>query len=315
MRRFGRIPSLKALHAFEAAARHSSFTLAAAELSLSQGAISYQVRQLETGFGSPLFHRRTRQVELTPAGKALFRAVSRLFAELDDEIARIFPERGDARLTVAVTTYFVTRWLSSRLGRFLNSHHGFTLQIQHSVNDPNFSLDNVDLAIRWGDGRFPGSESELLIEMPMFMVCAPALLERADGLARPEDVLRQTLLRDQEDIDYWPQWLQAAGLEATHTPDAPVIVDPNVRVQSAVDGQGLALANPLVQAEIDAGLLVEPFDIRLQGYGYYLIWSRNSRQDEALRLFRDWLRDEVANYLADSGNGASGVTPTVVNAD
>ncbi len=297
MNRFKKIPSLKALHAFEAAARHCSFTLAASELSLSQGAISYQVKQLEAGLGSTLFHRRTRQVELTPAGKALFRAVHRLFAELDDEISRIFPERADTRLTVAVTTYFVTRWLSPRLGKFLNSHHGFTLQIQHSVNDPNFSLEDVDLAIRWGDGRFPGSESELLLEMPMFVVCAPALIERAGGLGRTEYLLQQTLLRDQEDIDYWPQWLRAAGLAATQLAEAPVIVDPNVRVQSAVDGHGLVLANPLVQAEIDAGRLVEPFDIRLRGYGYYLIWSHNTRQGEPLRLFRDWLHDEVQAYL------------------
>ena len=314
MRAFKRIPSLKALHAFESAARHCSFTRAAAELSLSQGAISYQVKQLEAGLGAPLFHRHTRRVELTRAGRSLFRAVNRIFHDLEDEISTIFPQPADARLSVAVSTYFVTRWLSPRLGKFLNSHHGFTLQIQHSVNDPNFSLEDIDLAIRWGDGRFPGSESELLLEMPMFAVCAPALIERAGGLNRPQDLLQQTLLRDQEDIDYWPEWLRTAGLTATEFADTPVIVDPNVRVQAAVDGHGLVLANPLVQAEIDAGWLVEPFDVRLQGYGYYLIWSRQTVQGEALQLFRRWLRGEVANFLEQGGPEARGIRPATADA-
>lgn len=304
MREFNRIPSLKALHAFEAAARHCSFTRAAAELSLSQGAISYQVKQLEAGLGAPLFHRRTRRVELTPAGRSLFHAVNRLFHALEDEISTIFPQAADARLSVAVSTYFVTRWLSPRLGRFLNSHHGFTLQIQHSVNDPGFSLQDVDLAIRWGDGRFADSESELLFEMPMIAVCAPSLVERVGGLKRPRDLLQLTLLRDQEDIDYWPEWLRAAGLAATEFAATPVIVDPNVRVQSAIDGHGLVLANPLVQAEIDAGRLIEPFDIRLRGFGYYLIRSRNTLPGESLQLFRDWLHGEARAHDKNSAVAA-----------
>ena len=292
MRRFRKLPPLKALHAFEAAARHSSFSLAAAELALTQGAISYQVKQLERRLGARLFDRHTRRVELTPDGRGLYRAVHRAFTDLDDEIGRIFPGHAASRLTVAVSTYFVTRWLSPRLGRFLNAHPGMSVRLHHAVNDPDFAIGDVELAVRWGKGRWPGAESELLFALPMIMVCAPALLEGPRALGRLEDVRRQTLLRDQFDLDLWPEWLDEAGLGSVNLADEPVIVDPNVRVLSAIDGHGLVLANPLVQPEIDAGHLAEPFDIRLHGYGYYLLWKQGTGTGQPFRLFHDWLRAE-----------------------
>ena len=164
---FQNLPSMKALHAFEAAARHTSFTDAAAELSLTPGAIGYQVRQLEASLEVALFDRRTRQVVLTAAGEKLFRSAHHLFRELDAEIRQISPQANPNLLTVGVTTYFVTRWLSQRLGHFMNEYPEVTLRLQHSVNDPDFTVEEVDLAIRWGDGLWPGSQSELLI------VCAP----------------------------------------------------------------------------------------------------------------------------------------------
>ncbi len=175
---FQNLPSLKALHAFEAAARHCSFNAAAAEISLSPGAIGYQVKQLETSLNISLFFRRTRQLELTGEGKQLYKAINHLFRELDDEVTKILPNKQKSHLTVSVSTYFVTRWLSPRLGKFLNNHTDITFRLQHAVNNPDFTLDDVDLAIRWGDGNMPQSQSELLIEMPMIAVCAPALLDK-----------------------------------------------------------------------------------------------------------------------------------------
>ena len=294
---FQRLPSMKALHAFEAAARHASFTEAATELSLTPGAIGYQVRQLESSVGEPLFHRRTRQVVLTPAGKDLYRIAHRLFRELDEEIRRIFPEQNETLLTVSVSTYFVTRWLSRRLGMFLNAEPGITLRLQHSVNDPDFTVSEVDFAIRWGDGRWQDSQSELLIAMPMIVYCAPALLAGETGLKQPRDLLKHTLLYDQPGTDRWPEWLQTAGLDPAKAPAGPVIVDPNVRVQSAIDGYGLVLGNRMMQAEIEAGELVEPFDIRLEGYGYYLIYKKNSKRSRSFRLFRQWLREQASAYM------------------
>jgi DNA-binding transcriptional LysR family regulator len=269
---FNQLPPLKALRAFEAAARHGSFTTAAGELSLTQGAISYQVRNLESKLGITLFQRSARQVTLTPQGQSLYRTTHRLFRELEDEIHKIAPGKDQLILTVSVSTYFVTRWLSKRLGHFLNNHPEVTIRLQHSVNDPDFTVEDVDLAIRWGNGNWQQGESELLIPSPMMAVCAPGLMPSKVEL---DDLRNQTFLHDQ---------------------DSTVIDDPNVRVQSAIDGQGLVLANSLLSDDIAAGRLVEPFDIRLEGYGFHLLYEPAARRRNAFQLFRQWLLQEAEQF-------------------
>ena len=290
---FRHLPSLKALRAFEAAARHGSFARAAEELAVSAGAISYQVKRLETALATPLFLRRVRQVELTRAGERLFRTAHRQFRELDETVSDIVGERGGTALTVAVSTYFVTRWLSPRLGEFLSAHPDVTVRLQHSVNDPDFVLAETDIAIRWGDGRWPGSRSEPLMPLPMIAVCSPGLCRGDPPLRSPKDLLGHRLLRDQSGTDHWEEWLERAGLPGI-VPEGPLVVDPNVRVQSAVDGHGVTLANPLVQPMIDDGRLREPFDVRLHGYGYHLVFGDRGERNPRLGRFRDWLVAEVA---------------------
>ena len=294
---FQKLPSLKALRAFESAARHCSFNAAATELSVSPGAISYQVKQLESSLGVHLFHRLTRQVELTDAGLRLYHTVHRQFEELEEELTRISPKKRDNPLTVSVSTFFVTRWLSPRLGTFLNTHPDITVRLQHSVNDPDFAVEAVDLAVRWGNGRWPHSPSEPLIEMPMIAVCAPSLLQGESGIRQPADLMRHTLLHDQPGMDLWPEWLRTAGLDPDERTSGPVIVDPNVRVQSAIDGHGVVLGNPLLQPELESGRLSEPFDIRLEGYGYHLVYSRSAVHNEPFRQFHQWLHNEAASYI------------------
>ena len=283
---FQHLPSIKALQAFEAAARLGSFNAAATELSVTPGAVSYQIKQLESSLESPLFYRRTRQVELTDAGTRLYRTVHRLFQELKSEIERITPERKEAQLTVSVTTYFVTRWLSPRLGKFLTAHPDITIRLQHSVNDPDFTVEDADVAIRWGDGewndsRLVGSNSELLFNLPMMAVCSPKLMTGNKAIKKPDDIGQHVLLKDQPGIDCWPEWLQLAGVEANETNTRADIVDPNVRIQSAIDGHGLVLANPLLDSDIQSGSLSEPFDIRLHGYGYYLLSTPQAAKSSA----------------------------------
>jgi LysR family glycine cleavage system transcriptional activator len=290
---FKQLPPLKALRAFEAAARHNSFTEAAQELSLTQGAISYQVRMLESKLGIALFHRSTRQVRLTESGESLFRTTHRIFQELEEEVFRIAPTKEQLVLTVSVSTYFVTRWLSRRLGQFLNQYPEITIRLQHSVNDPDFAVEAVDLAIRWGDGRWTQGASDLLIASPMIAVCSPQLLTRDNGLLQIDDLRDQVFLHDQKSNDGWTEWLNKAGLSDLGAGAGPVIVDPNVRVQSAIDGQGLVLANRLLSDDIKSGLLVEPFDIRLEGYGFYLLYAESSAHRMAFQKFRQWLLDEA----------------------
>lgn len=295
-RMFRRLPPLKSLRAFEAAARLGSFTAAAQELSLTQGAISYQVRLLESKLDLPLFIRSARRVTLTSAGQSLFRTTHRLFRELEEEVLSIVPDNNDLTLNVSVSTYFVTRWLSRRLGNFLNEHPNVTLRLQHLVNDPQFSFEDIDLAIRWGDGNWPGCESELLIPSPMMAVCSPALLTGATPLRDLQDLRQQTFLHDQAGIDGWQEWLDKAGLDDLGRGAGPVIIDPNVRVQSAIDGHGLVMANVLLKEDIENGRLLEPFDIRLEGYAFHLLYTRASKPRRAVKLFRNWLLQEAEHY-------------------
>jgi LysR family glycine cleavage system transcriptional activator len=290
---FKHLPPLKSLRAFEAAARVCSFTDAAKELSLTQGAISYQIRLLESSLGIELFLRSARQVSLTDAGHSLFRTTHRLFRELEDEIHSLAPSRDSLILTVSVSTYFVTRWLSKRLGRFINSHPEITIRLQHSVNDPDFTLEEVDLAIQWGIGIDSQSVSELLIPSPMIALCAPQLFDAGLDRANLDSLRQQTFLHDQESNDGWSEWLKMAGLGDLGAGSGPVILDPNVRIQSAIDGQGLVLANFLLFDDIAAGRLVEPFNVRLGGYGFHLLYAESAKKRSAFLLFRQWLLDEV----------------------
>ncbi len=292
---FAHLPPLKTLRAFEAAARRGSFTAAAKELSLTQGAISYQIKRLETALDLALFQRKVRQVTLTAAGQSLYRTTHRLLRELEDEIHAIAPRQQPLLLTVSVSTYFVTRWLSQRLGNFLNDQPSVTLRLQHSVNDPDFSVEAVDLAIRWGKGNWPGVVSELLIPSPMMALCAPQLAAGENPIAVAEDLRRHTFLHDQESNDGWRDWLELVGLADLGAGPGPVIVDPNVRVQSAIDGHGLVMANRLLQEDIARGRLLEPFDIRLEGYGYYLVYTAEMERRKAFQLFRHWLKQQAAD--------------------
>lgn len=289
---FSHLPSLKALHAFESAARLLSFAKAADELSVSPGAISYQIKMLEDALSTPLFKRKTRKVELTSAGQTLFQTMHRQFQELDSALSSIVPTVRNTALTVSVSTYFVTRWLSPRLGRFLNSHPDITIRLQHSVNDPDFNVDDTDVAIRWGDGSWTGSKAHLLFSMPMIAVCSPELLNDKYSLRSLKNLKHHTLLRDQASTDYWSEWLKKAKLEQPLV-TGPVIVDPNVRVQSAIDGLGITLANPLLDSTISEGALCEPFNIRLEGYGYYLVYSKQAEGIHQFQVFRDWLLSEA----------------------
>jgi LysR family glycine cleavage system transcriptional activator len=294
---FNHLPSMKALHAFESAARHGSFMAAAEELAVSAGAVSYQIKQLESSLGTRLFERRTRHVVLTGNGEKLFATIHRQLQELDTTIGQIAPARSSGSLTVSVSTYFVTRWLSPRMGRFITEHPNIVIRLQHSVNDPGFTPDQTDIAIKWGDGQWTNSHSELLLALPMMAVCAPSLKRGRNALTGIDQLHRHTLLRDQDTADLWNEWLVQAGRPEL-TANGPVIVDPNVRVQAAIDKQGLILANPLINDLIKSRQLCEPFNHRLEGYGYYLVYNQRMTGNRVLTAFKNWLQNEASLPLS-----------------
>ncbi len=286
-----RLPPLNAFRTFEVVARLQSFSKAAGELLLSQGAISYQIKNLEEKLDIVLLHRNARNVTLTEEGARLLPVVRSALRRLEEEIAAIHAERQGGILTIAISTYVATRWLSPRINDFLRHSPGTVIQLRHGVEDPVPGPGGVDLAIRWGQGHWPGFAAEPLIGSPMQPYCSPTLARR---LSQPRDLLALTLLREEPPFDLWEAWLARAGLAAEAPMYALTISDSNVRVRAAVDSQGVVLADVLVAEELARGSLVAPFDIALEGWGYFLLYEPALADKPAVAAFLEWARPPVA---------------------
>ncbi|KAA3622049.1 MAG: LysR family transcriptional regulator [Proteobacteria bacterium] len=294
-----RLPSLRALQIFESAARHLSFTKASVELCVTQGAVSSQIRKLEQELGVRLFTRSTRQVTLTERGTLLARACRRGFEGIRTEIEFITERSVSNTITIAVSTYVTTRWLSRQLVDFLEDKPEPTIRFQHTVNAPDFEMEGVDLAIRLGKGQWPGFRADPLFTMDRRLMCSPDLLKGRKRIRVLDDIAAYTLLRDMPSIDMWDEWLELAGLDPRQFTKSISFSDPVVRVQAAIDGRGLVLADEFCREELAFGRLAEPFDIRLPGYGYYLIRPEEREDREVVGRFRDWL---VKRAARDVGN-------------
>ena len=293
------IPSLGRLQAFEAAARHLSFTRAAVELCVTQGAVSYHIRELEHELGAPLFIRRHRQVALTDSGQRLFLTLSRALRDIGEELGSI-AEGGRRDLTVAVTTYVAIRWLSPRLNRFLGQHPDVSLRLQHPPPGRELVIDEVpDLAIWVGNGRWPGTTAEPLLPSRITIVCSPTVLDNVGSLDSPSDLKKHTVIHASEKQVYWKAWCAIAGIEGLVPAAHAYIADPNVRVQAAIDGHGVILADDLIREEIENGRLIAPFDgVIFQAHNYCLIRPRTRSPSSLALAFRDWLVDEARRAAA-----------------
>jgi len=258
------LPPLDSFKVFEAAGKHLSFSKAADELCLTKGAVSYQIRRLEQDIDTLLFRRTVRQVYLTDAGQLLLHSIQKVFQDLNVALAQLNPQSG-YDVSIAATTYVAARWLSPRVAKFLEQNPETSIQFDHSVNNGQFSLDNVDLAVVWGKCDGPMDIHTLMqIPMPLFPVGNPGL---ANSLQQqPGSLKHTTLLYENRRQDLWLEWFGAATLENP----IQVIEDANVRVQAAIDGQGLMLADAMMQTELTSGLLIAPFEKTISGYGYLL---------------------------------------------
>ncbi|MEX0759283.1 MAG: LysR family transcriptional regulator, partial [Tistlia sp.] len=204
-----RLPPLNALRAFEAGARHLSFTKAAEELSVTQTAVSHQVRLLEEHLQARLFRRLTRKIELTAEGRRLLPGLSEGFDRLAEAVAAV-EQRGEERcLTVSVTPSFGSKWLVGRLPRFWRSHADIDLRLHHTMDLVQFGRDEVDMAVRYGNGNWPGLTAECLLSVDLVPVCSPLLLERGPRLETPADLAGHVLLHE-DDYEEWSQWLTIA---------------------------------------------------------------------------------------------------------
>jgi LysR family glycine cleavage system transcriptional activator len=308
---------LPALRAFEAAARHASFVKAAAELGVTPGAISQQVKVLEQHLDVALFRRQARGVRLTAAGQAYLPGIAEGFDRLARATLQLRdPEAGDAlagRLSITVLPSFAAGWLVRRLPEFRARHPAIDLVIRSERQTVDLHRDEADLAIRYGLGDFLNLEATQLLREEIFPVCAPALLNAAPPLRAPEDLRAHALLHDagalgNEPWIRWQPWLDSWGLDAFGQGDAvrkPGLhfTDSVQLYQAALLGQGVALGRSvLIGDELAAGRLVRPFAIaRPSSYAYYAVTTKAARGNARVAAFIAWL---VAETQADADVGS-----------
>jgi LysR family transcriptional regulator of beta-lactamase len=276
---------LNALRAFDASARHLSFTRAGLELCVSQAAVSHQIKALEARLGTPLFRRLPRGLALTDEGAALAPALSEAFARIEAVLARF--EGGYSEvLTVGAVATFATGWLLPRLAEFGAAHPAIDLRLLTNNNRVDLAGDGLDLAIRFGDGAWHGVESLPLLSAPLTPLCAPGIARR---LKAPEDLGQETLLRSYRP-DEWPRWFGQAKAAAPRI-RGPVFDSSPAMAQAAVNGGGVALLPArLFESELAAERLVQPFPIFLDGGRYWLTRLRSRAETQAMTSFRLWLQ-------------------------
>lgn len=291
-----RLPPLNALRCFDIAAKHLSFTKAAAELHVTHSAVSHQIKALEEWLGLPLFRRVNRGLVLTEAGQAYLKPIREAFERLGDATRRLRVRERSGPLTVSVMPSFAGKWLVPRLGRFRQRHPDIDVRISASSELADFERDDVDIAVRYGRGNWPGLRVELLMHETLFVVCSPGLLEGPNAIRQPADIARHTLLSDLDwRIDVWQIWFEAAGLGNVEARRALSFNYSNLMIQAAVDGLGVALSqHALAGDDLAAGRLVRPFDISLPTeYAYYVVMPEVSAERPKIAAFRDWLKDEA----------------------
>jgi LysR family transcriptional regulator, glycine cleavage system transcriptional activator len=288
-----RLPSLNGLRAFEAAARHLSFTLAASELNVTQTAISHQIRRLEDELGIRLFVRQNRALALTPEARDYLPGVRAAFNDLRLATDRLLRKDDDKVLTVSTLASLAAKWLLPRLTDFQEHHPGIDVRITTSTSLVDFQRDNVDAAIRYGRGQWPGLRADWLMADELFPVCSPSLLHGDKPLRCPEDLKSHMLLHTSNaNSDDWRLWLTAAGLPADIARQPGITFDMIfMTIQAAIDGIGVAMGRTsYVQDDIAKGRLVVPFKIALPAdAGFYLVAPEGRREAPKLAAFREWM--------------------------
>jgi LysR family glycine cleavage system transcriptional activator len=302
------LPSLNGLHAFEAAARHLSFTRAAIELNVTQTAISHQIRRLEEQLGKRLFVRKNRTLTLTRDAADYLPAIRTAFDDLRRATERLRRPDREGLLTISTTASLAAKWLVTRVASFQDAHPGIEVRLTTSSQLVDFQREEVDMAVRYGHGNWPGLRTEWLMAEDIFPVCSAALLNGAKPLRRPEDLVHHTLLHTTVGREDWQLWLTAAGLPVSIALRRGLSFDQSfMALQAATDGLGVALSSrSLVDADIAAGRLVMPFDVALPAdAGYYIVAPEETADTTKIALFREWLVRSVAKGSDSTTKGRS----------
>ena len=293
-----RLPALNALKAFEAAARHESFTRAAQELCVTQGAVSHQVKALEEELGVKLFNRERQRLVITDAGREYLIVVRDALDRIALGTERLVQRQSSGALTISTSPDFAAKWLVHRLGRFAEVHPDIDLRVSATMHHVDFAREDVDLAVRHGDGSWAGLHVERLCAEELFPVCSPKLAAGRRGLSKPADIVKFPLLHLDARAD-WSRWLEAAGVAGADISRGPVLNRASMLIDAAIDGQGIALARTALAAwDLINGRLIRPFDVMLPlTKSYWIVCPKATAMLPKIVRARDWLRAEAADDL------------------
>ncbi|WP_282608039.1 transcriptional regulator GcvA [Pelagibius sp. Alg239-R121] len=298
-----KLPPLNALRAFEAAARHLSFTKAADELFVTQAAVSHQIKTLEAHLGIQLFRRLNRRLLLTDAGQAYFPELRDALDMMSRATLRIRGQDKTGNLKISVLPSFAAKWLLPRLPRF--SEHNPAIDVLVSANDQivDFDQDDFDLAVRYGKGNYPGHHIDPMMGDRIFPVCSPRLVESEHPLCEPTDLRHHILLHDDmartdASANDWQGWLRAAEVTCVDPDRGPAYSHSSMVIQAAIEGHGVALGRTsLIGDDLAAGRLVCPFGPVIPGpFSYYLVGPKETAEQPKICAFRDWIQEEVAAF-------------------
>ncbi len=302
-------PGLRSLRAFNAAARHLSFTKAAEEMAVTPAAISHQIKELEEQIGVALFNRTSRSMVLTREGEILSVAAIESLETLSRAVKRIKRLENRKVLKVSASPSIAAKWLVPRLDRFLDQAPGAEVRVDVSTTALDFERDDVDIAIRFGQGRYPGLKSDLLFTDKIFPVCSPRIITKEKPLAQPKDLLRHTLIH----LDYeaqgvvwpnWKMWMLASGITDFDDKRGLHFGQTSLTVQAAIDGHGVALGDSnLVADDIAAGRLVKPFELSLRApsqFAYHVVSPIDTTQNPLVEAFRQWALIEARETTSRS---------------
>jgi LysR family glycine cleavage system transcriptional activator len=289
-----RLPPLNALKAFEAAARNESFTRAAEELCVTQGAVSQQVKGLESILGIRLFNREHQRLIMTDAGREYLAVVRDALDRIAMGTDRLLQRQSAGVLTVSTSPDFAAKWLVHRLGRFAENHANIDLRVSATMHHVDFAREDVDLAIRHGDGKWPGLDVVRLCPERLFPVCSPKLVAGRNRVTQPSDLLKFPLLR-LDDWSTWERWFESAGV-TDPVAHGPILNRASMLIDAAVDGQGIALARTALAAwDIINGRLVRPINASLKlSNTYWIVCPKATSRLPKIETFRRWLLAEAA---------------------
>lgn len=301
-----RLPSLNALRAFEAAARHLSFQKAAEELFVTPSALSYQIRQLEGQLQMPLFKRLNRAVLLTDAGERLYPGVQTAFENMQDAVRAMRRSTQGNVLVVSSGPAFAAKWLAPRIYKFVDQHPDIELRIAASLKIADFNVDEVDVGLRFGSGDYPNLFVEPLFDEVALPLLSPSLLERHGRRISDDDLQSLTLLHDDstsfmKERTSWKYWFEARQFDSARADRGPRFSHADHALDAAVDGAGIVLGRlSLAMRDISSGRLVAPFDTYVKARaGFYFVAPPANMELQKVATFHQWLRAEAADEATE----------------